>query len=36
MILPPLENAISGVIMIAGIITAGLYVIHDLKKSRKR
>lgn len=30
------DNIISGLIMIAGIIAAGLYVIHDLKKHRKR
>lgn len=32
---PPLENIISGIIMVFGIIAAGLYVIHGLKK-RKR
>lgn len=32
----PVENIISGFIMIAGIVAVGLYVIHDLKKRRKR
>lgn len=33
---PPIENVISGLIMIAGIIGVGLYLIHGLKKRRKK